>query len=120
MIHGRFCFIRTQNGNLLGEYSNQLSRFNATECAELRRRDEEEPPFAGTYRSTWLEDDGPEDMLLTIGPRPSERDSIYKLTWSRGTEVVFYGEAFVFNDVLIGNYWDAEVDRLHPDLRTWR
>ncbi|UMY66880.1 MULTISPECIES: hypothetical protein [unclassified Flavobacterium] len=52
MIHGRFCFTRTQNGNLLGEYSNQMSQFNAAECAELLEGpDKEAPPFAGTYRS---------------------------------------------------------------------
>ncbi|HLN94441.1 MAG TPA: hypothetical protein VK183_02310 [Flavobacterium sp.] len=121
MIHGRFCFTRTQNGNLLGEYSNQQSQFNATECAELQQEpDEDAPPFVGTYRSTWLERDGPDEMTLRIATRSTERGTIYTLTWARGTEVVFFGEAFVFGEILVGNYWDKDVDGLHLDIRTWR
>lgn len=35
MILGRFYFKQTQNGNLLGEFSNQRSDFNHSESADF-------------------------------------------------------------------------------------
>ena len=35
MINGRFYFTQTQNGNLLGEYSNSRSDRNYTESADV-------------------------------------------------------------------------------------
>ncbi len=59
-------------------------------------------------------------MTLRIATRPTERGTIYTLTWARGTEVVFYGEAFVFGEILVGNYWDTDVDtRLRLEARSW-
>lgn len=116
MISGRFYFRQTQNGNLIGEYSNQNSTRNVSESAN--QTVDSDFPFVGTYNSTWFEDNprAAESMTLVISLIPGTRD-IYRLIWSNGKQDAFFGEAFIAEDLLIGNYWD---DQVTEALRTPR
>ncbi len=112
MIHGRFYFKQTANGNLLGEYSNQISTQNTAESSNLLGNFTD--PFIGEYQSVWFElgNRAPDAMQLTIEHKPGTFGRIYKVEWSDANRIVFIGEAFLVDDLLIGNYWDMEVDRL--------
>jgi hypothetical protein len=113
MINGRFYYIQTDSGNLIGEYSNQTSHSNTPESAEMIDRN---GTFIGRYNSTWFEriDGESVSMILTINLKLGIRGRILELTWRVNNEIHFYGEGFIFNNMLIGNYWDEELNRLIP------
>lgn len=113
MINGRFYYMQTESGNLMGEYSNQTSDRNVPESAELI---EGNRPFVGSYNSTWFEriDGESVSMILTIDFKPGSEGRLFRLTWQVNGEDHFYGEGFIFNNLLIGNYWDPELEeRMH-------
>jgi hypothetical protein len=110
MINGRFYFIQTDSGNLIGEYSNQNSIKNTPESAELLRRTEPFPRFIGDYTSTWFEEI-PVSMDLKIENKKGS-NQIFVLTWGNEGKTQFQGEGFLFDKSLIGNYWDIELQNL--------
>lgn len=108
MILGRFYFKITDSGNLVGEFSNNASPANFTESASrnpaLSLRN-----FEGTYNTTWFED-GAEHLSLIISPK-DDANGILSLEWRNGNIApVFLGEGFIIDNMLIGNYWDVEVE----------
>ena len=109
MINGRFYYMQTESGNLMGEYSNQMSKSNTPESAELIKGTK---PFIGCYNSTWFEriDGESVSMILTIDFKPESKGRILKLIWQVNGEDQFYGEGFIFNNILVGNYWDPELE----------
>jgi len=109
MIIGRFYFIQTENGNLLGEYSNQLSVRNTPESAEMVDRN---GLFFGNYNSTWFEqnDNSPILMRLRISPKDDSAERIYRLEWTENAVPQFRGEGFIVNGILVGNYWDIDLE----------
>ena len=112
-VSGRFYFKLTSNGNLLGEFSNNLSRSCSAESAE-RVENVEDPAeapgsrFIGLYRSVWLEDGGEHQRAtLTIGLKPN-CTGIFSMTWTApGDTNLFEGEAMLCDEILIGNYWSV-------------
>jgi hypothetical protein len=113
MINGRFYYIQTDSGNLIGEYSNQTSESNTPESAELICGDGR---FIGSYNSTWFEriDGESVSMILTIDFKPESKGRILVLTWQVKNEIRYYGEGFIVNNMLIGNYWDKDLNSLIP------
>lgn len=109
MINGRFYYMQTESGNLMGEYSNQTSFRNVPESAELIERNGQ---FIGSYNSTWFEriDGESVSMILTIDFKPRSEGRLFRLIWQVNGEDQFYGEGFIFNNLLIGNYWDPELE----------
>jgi hypothetical protein len=93
MILGRFYLKQTRNRNLLGEYCNYgMNRIN-TESADLIDNQNSTEDFIGTYRSTWLEEDGPEFLNLNIEYAINGNNRIYNLTWSVANgDIRFYGQ----------------------------
>lgn len=108
MILGSFYLRQLHNGNLHGEFCNNTLRTSSTESAD-RTEVTFERNFEGEYHSTWFED-GAEHYLLKISPK-ERTATVFTLLW-RNTDanVVFRGEGFIMSDnILIGNYWDEEV-----------
>lgn len=70
-------------------------------------------PFIGKYNSTWSEDNNIEIYTLNITEKANTEGRILSLKWIKKgilkVEPVFYGEGFIHNNVLIGNYWDEEI-----------
>lgn len=107
MILGRFYFRQTQNGNLLGEFSNQRSHENRTESADLITSVTE--AFIGDYNATWFEG-GAITNHLRIFPKPNSNNQILLLEWTdANNRFVFRGEGFIVDGILIGNYWDNDI-----------
>jgi hypothetical protein len=109
MILGRFYFKLTDSGNLVGEFSNNALGRVSTESADripaLSVRN-----FVGDYNTTWLEN-GAELLALNISPKRNTNEMILSLVWRNGTnEPAFRGEGFIIDHMLIGNYWDVEVE----------
>jgi hypothetical protein len=100
---GRFYFNCTSSGNLIGEFSNNISPDVFTESANLIKKDK--GPFIGTYISIWQEDKVPRVANLTIGYKFSKNNKIYLLEWT-GKEN-YSGEGMLMGDILIGNYSNA-------------
>jgi hypothetical protein len=109
MINGRFYFMQTESGNLIGEYSNQLSLRNTPESAELV---ESNGQFIGNYNSTWFErnERNPVSMQINIDFKPGSEGRIFILNWRENDIVHFRGEGFLANGILVGNYWDIELE----------
>lgn len=103
MIIGRFYFRLTTSGNLIGEFSNNLSLKNSTESAD--RIKGSATSFLGEYQSTWHEGGQSELLTLSIQTKPSAQN-IFSLTWYDANGVNFWGEGFIVDRLLIGDYRD--------------
>ena len=104
-IVGRFYFKQTISGNLIGEFSNNLSSRNLTECANIENKIDE--PFCGEFKTAWFENEV-NSLNLKIEIKDISINNIYKLTWSNKTRIVFWGEGFLVENMLIGDYRNFE------------
>jgi len=104
-VIGRFYFKLSDNGNLLGEYSNAGSTECDVEAAKRIHTSEETSvePFEGEYTSTWTEGKKVESATLKITRRPNSA-GIFSVIWCDGNRELFTGEAMVVDRILIGNY----------------
>ena len=106
-IVGRFYFKQTSNYNLIGEYSNNLSENNLSECAN--KVDEITEQFIGKYITTWFDNESI-SLDLIISHKKKSNKSIFTLNWqNRNDEIYFYGEAFLVDEILIGDYRNFEL-----------
>lgn len=113
MILGRFYFKQTLNGNLLGEFSNYMINQNTTESADLIS--EFDQMFIGNYRATWFGHMA-ESLDLEIRFKSNENNRIYSLIWSKNQEIIFIGEGFLVDNILIGDYRDDELEQVIGNL----
>lgn len=104
---GRFYFKKTGNYNLLGEFSNNKSNLIFTESADTTGHDSSKD-FIGTYNATWQENGEAFFATLTITFKTNTTQQIFELKWMNNNEIIFIGEGFVFDDVLIGDYRNFE------------
>lgn len=110
-VLGYFVFQNVGNGCLISKYSNWTLPSPLTECAKkLRKSEPTKDDFEGEYNSTWIEN--PEhptptervrQATLTIKTKPNT-EGIYVVEWS--DEATFHGEGMLFNDLLVGTYWN--------------
>jgi len=114
MVLGSFYFRLTTNGNLMGEFMNNLSQQMATESADVIG--EQNDNFIGDYQSTWF-DGNAQTMRLSITQK-AHTFNIFRLVWSDDTATHFVGEAFLSNEMLIGVYGDGDLDKRINNLLT--
>lgn len=109
MINGRFYFIQTESNNLIGEYSNQNLTKNVTECSNSI---DSKGPFIGSFRTTWHEAEDKESIFMTliITHKKNSNGQLFSLEWQQGDKTAFFGEGFLVSGMLIGNYWDSELN----------
>ncbi|WP_447637142.1 hypothetical protein [Flavobacterium microcysteis] len=109
MILGRFYLKQTQNGNLLGEFSNYRMNNITTESVDLiRANNQNSTIFSGIFMSSWLEIDGSVFSDLEIQFDATTRH--YDLTWRNNNgNIGFHGRGFLVDDILIGDYMDHEL-----------
>lgn len=101
---GRFYFKRTTSGNLIGEFSNNLTFSNYTESADLI---ETKGEFIGKYHSSWQVDGNSFSAQLDIRMKPMSTN-ILLLEWV-GAGFQYWGEGFISDGILIGDYRDFEI-----------
>ena len=101
-VVGRFFFKRTDNENLIGEFSNNCGKKISTESADLME-DHPHDGFIGTYHSTWQE--GGEALFaeLKISSKGGS-NKLFRLEWRRDGNLIFEGEGMRMDGVLIGDY----------------
>lgn len=106
-ILGRFYFKQTNYRNLIGEFSNNESKINLSESANILEFYGEQ--FIGKYRTTWFEF-SVNTLILEITFKESTNNNIYSLTWrnEENNNIIFWGEAFIVDNILIGDYRDFE------------
>ena len=101
-IIGTFYFKKTINGNIIGEYTNNKMESLSVECAQ--QIIEKSDLFEGIYKSTWIEGEKSESSSLEI---TLQSKSKYELIWkSNSNAVLFRGNGFVVDKMLIGTYSD--------------
>ncbi len=103
MIIGRFYFRLTKSGNLLGEFSNNVTNQNFTEGADRIKGDL--TSFLGSFVSTWHEGGDSFLVTLTIDTKINSTN-LFSVTWV-SKKSNFWGEAFIVDDLLIGDYRDT-------------
>ncbi|PZO24291.1 MAG: hypothetical protein DCE86_16865 [Flavobacteriaceae bacterium] len=112
MILGRFYLKRTQDRNLIGQFSNQAMNENITENAIFTGNGRIDDDFVGNYDSTWVEN-GEGQRTSTLEIRLIPNTQLYRLTWINANESIeFHGEGFVIDNMLIGDYRDLEIQNL--------
>jgi hypothetical protein len=107
---GRFYFKKTQNGNLVGEYSNNGMMAVDSECSniddtKIDDSDIELPDlFNGNYISVWHDGKETKEARLNIKPKHGTT-GIYSLKWTAlNNTIVFWGEGMIVDGILIGDY----------------
>lgn len=111
-IVGRFYFKRSANGNLTGEFSNNGMLKISSEMAEPI---EPTTDFLGKYIATWIEDGRIISSILTIAMKEGAIARLYSLVWRKGSDIIYWGEAMLCDDILIGdyrNYWVVQPRKL--------
>lgn len=98
-LAGRFFFKQTNNGNLLGEFSNNQGPDVSTESCDIIGCHTH--PFLGDYHSTWQENGTAVFSKLSITPKPNA-PKLFVLHWTGATN--FHGEAMVCDSGLVGDY----------------
>ncbi|HCZ36318.1 MAG TPA: hypothetical protein DHV26_10385 [Cytophagales bacterium] len=106
MTVGSFYFRLTTSGNLLGEFSNNGSTENSTESAE--RKIPAGNSFVGEFYASWQEDGKAFYADLEITPK-TQTANMFTLTWMRDNKQVFWGQGFLAEGLLIGNYQDQPI-----------
>ncbi len=101
VVKGWFYLKKTATGNLIGEFSNNSLNHVVTECCNLVSCHQDS--FIGTYHSVWSENSLSDRFNLTIELK-SNSSSIYELIWQKGTSIVYQGEGFIVDGILIGRY----------------
>lgn len=102
-IIGRFFFKRLANGDLEGCYSSNLLFTIENHRAKPQN---ESRGFIGLYSCTWLENEGVVESTLTITQKQGS-NNLFSLHW-QGLNFNFWGEGFIANDILIGDYRNFE------------
>lgn len=100
---GRFYFKKTHNGNLIGEFSNNLRSLNFTESADLETTIDSKD-FIGKYNTTWQEDNEAIFRTLIVSHKANTQNRIYSLEWLDGSTLTFIGEGFIVDGILINYY----------------
>ena len=103
-IIGQFYLKKTENGNLVGEFSNNLSDGVYSMSGDLL---DEGDGFIGTYRVTWREKNEAIFTYLEISYL-YDNNKLFKLIWKDNKKrELFEGEGMLCSDLLLGNYRSA-------------
>ena len=106
-IIGCFYFKKTQNENLLGEFSHNKSHIILTESADIIKSIDN---FVGEYHTTWQENTKIYFSKLQISHKAKSGGKIYKLIWlSDKGDIIFFGKGFLVDGILIGSYRDFAI-----------
>lgn len=103
-IKGCFYFIKTINGNLIGEFINNKIDKHIVESANLEQS-ENNNNFQGTYTTTWLQGKEAHKAKLVI----TKTENNYLLSWFKmniNEDKMFEGIAKIENGILKGQYND--------------
>jgi hypothetical protein len=101
ILLGRFYFKLTSNGNLVGEFSNNIYNGIYTESADSI---DSTHGYLGKYKSTWQENRNPDYAILKISHKPNTNRKIFVLKWIRKGKPIFKGEGMLCENILIGDY----------------
>ena len=119
-IIGRFYFKKTENGNLFGEYSNNLSTNNTPECALLTSMNNN---FIGTYKTNWVDESQVSHSgSINIYPKiigEKVVPNIFKIDWVEDNIETskLYGEGFIIDGILIGDYRNFELKEIDNNYK---
>ena len=105
---GRFYFKQTSNGNLIGEFSNNLSVKASTESSDLIPINPANPPFIGFYHSTWQEDGKTASFAVLTISQKTASGGLFRLIWTNNNVVIFRGEGMLCDNILTGDYLDEQ------------
>ena len=100
---GTFFFeIESSNGDLKGEYLNNVGYKKSTETAK-KQSGSSPDPFDGIYDSCWFDGNQQQNAQLTI---TSNKDG-YDLEWVNAlpNEANYKGVGTKYKGTLIGGYW---------------
>jgi|HubBroStandDraft_2_1064218.scaffolds.fasta_scaffold443338_1 hypothetical protein len=117
-IIGRFFFKLTDNKNLIGEFSNNLSKRNCTESADRILEKGNDGTFVGEYFTTWHdqnENGQNHSCFLTKLEIKRKHENIFSLIFSLKwwrvqkngqpeANPFFWGEGILCDGILIGDY----------------
>ena len=106
---GRFWFKKTQNGNLIGEFSNSSSDEISSESADNQLINSSKD-FQGKYKSTWQEKGEHLISDLIIMLKQNTITNIYSLEWrDLDGDIIYIGEGIIVDNILIGDYRDFKI-----------
>ena len=102
-IFGHFYFEILPDGTLTGKYANKVRPILEPETAKPSAK--EEKPLLGKYHTNWEEAGVKHESELSIIAGKSEGH--YELIWKQNDTIIYSGNGFIYDDMLIGHYWKA-------------
>ena len=103
---GTFVFRNEGDGCLTSKYFHGNQDYPFVEaCKRQRSSKPKEDGFDGLYTTVWIQDDNiPQDSELRI--RWNKKGNTYNLTWSDNKKIIFQGIGMIYDELLVGAYWD--------------
>jgi hypothetical protein len=111
ILIGSFFFRDEDNGCITGKYFNTGMDSPLIEGSKFLDTDEPGKKYCGRYNTIWLDTVTNPSGLVVLEIK-SKTNEIYALTWSDAKTpqtAIFYGEAMLVNDLLVGCYWSVNV-----------
>lgn len=123
-ILGYFVYTDLGDGVLASKYGHTRGTILFSECATRVADDQQEPAhrFLGTYSVTWIDTVNPASNMLSrlvIARKPNTTGQ-YLLTWMHPTNhgtIFYHGEGMMYENTLVGAYWNQTVENSIPQLR---
>ena len=103
-VIGSFCFKKTINGNLIGEFINNIHQRIFADCSETVTSDYSVDDFEGNYKNIWQEDN--HSIILDLNIK-NNSNSKFSLIWTNAETniVIFKGEGFLISDNQMTGYY---------------
>lgn len=109
-IIGSFVFRHEGDGCLTSKFHHGDSReCPFTEACKLISAPNLNDSFVGSYSTVWTEDNNRHVSAELIIERHPNNNDIFRLKWVTSklqNSLIFEGTGMLFNDLLVGTYWD--------------
>jgi len=104
-IIGAFVFKDLGDGCLVGKWLNSDEPPVYPQAAKLEKKNKDgKEKFCGIYVATWVE-----QINVTVNAKleiTRKKNSTYRLKWYDADGPLFFGNAMVYENSLVGTYWD--------------
>lgn len=111
ILIGSFFFRDEGDGCITGKYFNTGMDSPLVETSKFRNRIAHDGNFLGRYNTIWLDTINEPSGLMILDIEPKLPD-LYSLVWYNAdapATPVFYGEAMMAGNLLVGCYWSTNV-----------
>jgi hypothetical protein len=106
MIIGSFVFRDEGDGCLVSKYVNNGQDTPYVESCKLKEKIISPWEFDGVYDTVWIEEKS-KRVRGELKIKKRDNADVYELSWKNLTTEVFKGIGMIYQDLLVGCYWEV-------------